>query len=67
MAAIALATGEETADEIARDARETRMVGESVRWIDLAATRNGAAHIFDRIPKKVPEGNEHNGLSSDAQ
>ena len=53
---IALATGEETADGIARDERETRMAGESVRWIDLAATRNGAAHIFDRIQKKVPRG-----------
>jgi putative DNA primase/helicase len=52
---IALATGEETSNEIARDAREIRMQGESVRWIDLAATRNGAAHIFDRIPKNVPE------------
>jgi putative DNA primase/helicase len=52
---ISLATGEETADEIARDAREIRMAGESVRWIDLAATRNGAADIFDRIPKKVPK------------
>ena len=31
------------------------MVGEAVRWIDLAATRNGAADIFDRIPKKVPK------------
>ena len=52
---ISLATGEETSNEIARDARETRMGGESVRWIDLAATRNGVAHIFDRIPKNVPE------------
>ena len=52
---ISLATGEETSNEIARDAREIRMAGESVRWIDLAATRNGAAHIFDRIPKSVPE------------
>jgi hypothetical protein len=51
---IALATGEETADEIAREAGEIRMAGESVRWIDLAATRNGAAHIFDRIPMNVP-------------
>ena len=53
MAVIALATGEETANEIARDAGEIRMVGEAVRWIDLAATRNGAGDIFDRIPKKV--------------
>ena len=52
---ISLATGEETSNEIARDAHAIRMVGEAVRWIDLAATRNGAADIFDRIPKKVPE------------
>jgi putative DNA primase/helicase len=52
---ISLATGEETSNEIARNAHEIRMGGESVRWIDLAATRNGAADIFDRIPKNVPE------------
>jgi hypothetical protein len=52
---ISLATGEETSNEIARDAREIRMGGESVRWIDLAAKRNGADDIFDRIPKKVRE------------
>jgi len=52
---ISLATGEITSNQIARDAHETRMGGESVRWIDLAATRNGAADIFDRIPKKIPE------------
>ena len=52
---ISFATGEETANEMARDAGEIRMAGEAVRWIDLAATRNGAADIFDRIPKKVPE------------
>jgi putative DNA primase/helicase len=52
---ISLATGEVTSNEIARDAGEIRMAGESVRWIDLAATRNGAADIFDRIPKKVPQ------------
>jgi putative DNA primase/helicase len=50
-----LGTGEVTSNEIARDAREIRMAGGSVRWIDLAATRNGAADIFDRIPKKVPQ------------
>jgi putative DNA primase/helicase len=52
---ILLATGEEPANEIARDAHAIRMDGESVRWIDLAATRNGAADIFDRIPEDVPE------------
>jgi hypothetical protein len=31
------------------------MEGETIRWIDLAANRNGALDIFDRIPKKVPE------------
>jgi putative DNA primase/helicase len=53
---IALATGEETSNDIARDAHAIRMVGEAVRWIDLAATRNGAGDIFDRIPKKVSKG-----------
>ncbi len=52
---ILFATGEEASNEIARDARETRMAGESIRWIDLAGTRNGALDIFDRIPKDVPE------------
>jgi hypothetical protein len=52
---ILLATGEEPANEIARDAHAIRMVGESVRWIDLAATRDGVADIFDRIPEDVPE------------
>jgi hypothetical protein len=52
---ILLATGEETANEIARKAGEIRMVGEAVRWIDLAATRNEAMDIFDRIPKNVSE------------
>jgi hypothetical protein len=45
----------ETANEIARKAGEIRMVGEAVRWIDLAATRNEAMDIFDRIPKNVSE------------
>jgi putative DNA primase/helicase len=53
--AILFATGEEASNEIARDARETRMAGESIRWIDLAGTRNGALDIFDRIPKHVAE------------
>ncbi len=52
---IAFATGEEASDQIASSAGEIRMAGESIRWIDLAATRNGAPHIFDRIPKDVPE------------
>jgi hypothetical protein len=52
---IFFATGEEASDEIARDAREMRMAGESIRWIDLAGTRNGALDIFDRIPKHVSE------------
>jgi Domain of unknown function (DUF927) len=52
---ILLATGEETSNEIARDARDSRMEGEAIRWIDLAGTRNGALDIFDRIPKHVSE------------
>jgi len=54
-ASIFLATGEVTSNEIARDAREIRMAGESVRWIDLAGARNGTADIFDRIPKSVSD------------
>jgi hypothetical protein len=52
---IAFATGEEASDQIAASAGEIRMAGESIRWIDLAATRNGAQDIFDRIPKDVPK------------
>jgi len=52
---ILVATGEEASNDIARDAHDCRMEGETIRWIDLAATRNGTLHIFDRIPKKVPE------------
>src|ERR1700730_1699880 len=52
---ISLATGEVTSDEMAGAAGDLCLVGEAVRWIDLAATRNGAADIFDRIPKKVPD------------
>ena len=51
---IAFATGEEASDQIASSAGEIRMAGESIRWIDLAATRNGASDIFDHIPKDVP-------------
>jgi putative DNA primase/helicase len=42
---ILLATGEETANEIARKAGEIRMVGEAVRWIDLAAMRNDSRRL----------------------
>jgi putative DNA primase/helicase len=52
---IVFATGEEASDQIASSAGEIRMAGESIRWIDLAATRNDAPDIFDRIPKAVPE------------
>jgi hypothetical protein len=52
---IFLGTGEEASNAIAREAGETRMAGESVRWIDLPSTRNGTADIFDRIPKNVLE------------
>jgi hypothetical protein len=52
---IAVATGEEASDQIASSAGEIRMTGESIRWIDLAATRNDAPDIFDRIPKDVAE------------
>jgi hypothetical protein len=52
---ILFATGEEASNQIARNAGETRMAGESIRWIDLAGTRNGTLDIFDRIPKHVSE------------
>jgi putative DNA primase/helicase len=57
---IAFATGEEASDQIASSAGEIRMAGESIRWIDLAATRNGAPDIFDRIPIDVPEAERAN-------
>ena len=47
------ATGEETLDEIALAAGQSRSMGESIRWIDLRGTRRGAADIFDRCPKSV--------------
>ncbi|MFL6795812.1 MAG: DUF927 domain-containing protein [Xanthobacteraceae bacterium] len=53
---IALATGEETLADIARAAHEIRKGGEAIRFIDLAAAREGSVGIFDRIPKNVSEG-----------
>jgi putative DNA primase/helicase len=47
---IVLANGEETSDELAMQAGETRMAGETVRWIDLPARRPGSPDIFDRAP-----------------
>ena len=47
------ATGEETLDEIALAAGQSRSMGESIRWIDLRGTRRGAKDIFDRCPKSV--------------
>ena len=50
---LGFATGEETMDQIALAAGETRSMGESIRWIDLRGVRRGAADIFDRCPKSV--------------
>jgi putative DNA primase/helicase len=47
---IIIANGEETSDELAMHAGEIRMAGESVRWIDLPATKQGCADVFDRAP-----------------
>ena len=50
---LVFATGEETLDQIALAAGESRSMGESIRWIDLRGTHRGAADIFDRCPKSV--------------
>jgi putative DNA primase/helicase len=46
-------SGEETIDQIALAAGETRSMGESIRWIDLPVTSLGAPDIFDRCPKTL--------------
>ena len=50
---LVFATGEETLDQIALAAGESRSMGESIRWIDLRGTYRGAKDIFDRCPKSV--------------
>jgi hypothetical protein len=50
---IAVATGEESAEQIAESDGTVRMGGEAVRWIDLPAIRKGQATIFDFIPANV--------------
>jgi putative DNA primase/helicase len=50
---IALATSEESADQIAANAGELRMSGEAVRCIDLPAARAGATTMFDLAPVNV--------------
>jgi putative DNA primase/helicase len=50
---LAFGSGEETMDQIALAAGETRSMGESIRWIDLCGIRPAAADIFDRCPKTV--------------
>jgi putative DNA primase/helicase len=50
---LGFASGEETLDQIALSAGETRSMGESIRWIDLCGVRRGATDIFDRCPKSV--------------
>jgi putative DNA primase/helicase len=49
-ASIIIANGEETSDELAMHAGEIRMAGETVRWIDLPATKRGCPDVFDRAP-----------------
>jgi putative DNA primase/helicase len=44
---IIIANGEETSDEVAMEAGESRMAGEGVRWIDLPAVKSGDPDIFD--------------------
>jgi hypothetical protein len=53
MALLGLRSGEETLDDIALSAGETRSVGASIRWIDLRGTHRGAKDVFDRCPKSV--------------
>jgi putative DNA primase/helicase len=55
---IALATSEESADQIAASAGEVRMSGEAVRCIDLPATHAGATTMFDLAPKNVAAGDQ---------
>ncbi len=50
---LVFASGEETLDDIALSADETRSMGASIRWIDLRGTHLGAKDIFDRCPKSV--------------
>ena len=49
-------TGEETLDQIAMAAGESRAMGASIRWIDLRGNQPGAKDIFDRCPKDVSGG-----------
>ena len=50
---IALASGEESTDQISEAASRNRAVGAAIRWIDLCATRTGAVDIFDYCPEDV--------------
>ncbi len=50
---VALANGEESADQIAERAGETRLAGEAIRFIDLKATYEDDPDIFDRTPHSV--------------
>jgi putative DNA primase/helicase len=46
---IIFANGEETSDEVALQAGESRMAGECVRWIDLLAAKKGCPDVFDLV------------------
>jgi hypothetical protein len=50
---LGFATGEETLDQIAAAAGESRAMGASIRWLDLRGNQRGAKDIFDRCPKEV--------------
>jgi hypothetical protein len=50
---LALASGEETLDEVALAAREIRPTGASIRWMDLPGNKGNDKDVFDRLPKDV--------------
>lgn len=52
---IAMANGEESADDIAHAAGRIRRDGELFRWIGLPAISKSAINIFDRVPKTIAD------------
>jgi hypothetical protein len=48
-----LGTGEESISRISEAAGHTRVRGEVIRFVDLCATRNAAADIFDRLRRDM--------------
>ena len=51
---LALATGEETLDDVALAAKEVRPTGASIRWMDLPGNKGNDKDVFDRLPNDVP-------------